>query len=44
MGNADVVKEMVKYLKGYDVEAADGRKEHVRGYEDVYPDTAEVVV
>jgi hypothetical protein len=40
VGGADVVKEIVKYLRGYDVEA-DGRKEHVMGYEDIYPETIE---
>jgi hypothetical protein len=37
----DVMKEIVKYLKGYDVELPDGTKEHVKGYEDIYPETIE---
>jgi hypothetical protein len=40
LSNAEVVKEIVKYLKGYDVEVEPGRKEHVKGYEDEYPETA----
>jgi hypothetical protein len=39
LSDADVMKEIVKYLKGYDVELPDGTKEHVKGYEDIYPET-----
>jgi len=36
---AEVVEEIVKYLKGYDVTLPDGTKQHVKGYEDIYPET-----
>jgi len=41
LDDAEVLKEIAKYLKGYDVEI-EGRKEHVKGYEDTYPETKEV--
>jgi hypothetical protein len=40
MSDADVLKEIIRYLKSYDIEMPDGTKEHVKGYEDVYPETA----
>ncbi|MEM2447924.1 MAG: hypothetical protein QXT14_03100 [Candidatus Bathyarchaeia archaeon] len=40
LSDAEVLKEIAKYLKGYDVETLEG-KEHVKGYEDVYPETKE---
>jgi len=41
LSDADVMEEIVKYLKGYDVELPDGTKEHIKGYEDIYPETIE---
>jgi len=40
LSDVDVLKEIIRYLKGYDIVGADGTKEHVKGYEDTYPDTA----
>ena len=44
LSDAEVLKEIVKYLKGYDVIREDGAKEHVKGYEDIYPETIELKV
>jgi len=41
LSDAEVLKEIVKYLKGYDIELPDGTKEHVKGYEDIYTETIE---
>jgi hypothetical protein len=41
LSDADVMKEIVKYLKGYDVIREDGTREHIEGYEDIYPETIE---
>jgi hypothetical protein len=44
LSGADVMKEIVKYLKGYDVELPDGTKERVKGYEDIYPETIDPAI
>jgi len=36
----EVMKLITRYLKGYDEEAPEG-KVHVKGYEDIYPETRE---
>ena len=36
----EVMKLITRYLKGYEEETAEG-KVHVKGYEDIYPETAE---
>jgi len=43
MEDKDVVKEIIKYLKGYDIEVGGG-KEHIKGYEDIYPETIDVKI
>ena len=36
----EVMKLITRYLKGYEEETAEG-KVHVKGYEDIYPETVE---
>lgn len=38
LSDREVIMEIVKYLRGYDVDAPEG-KVHVKGYEDNYPET-----
>ncbi|MEM4975858.1 MAG: hypothetical protein QXT64_00865 [Desulfurococcaceae archaeon] len=39
-GIGEVMKLITRYLRGYDEETAEG-KVHVKGYEDIYPETRE---
>lgn len=41
-GMGGVMELITIYLKGYDEETAEG-KVHMKGYEDIYPETAEEV-
>ncbi|MEM4029933.1 MAG: hypothetical protein QXO02_08570 [Thermofilaceae archaeon] len=36
----EVIEMITQYLRGYDVEAPEG-KTHIPGYEDIYPETKE---
>ena len=40
IGMGEVMKLITQYLKGYDEETPEG-KVHVKGYEDIYPETRE---
>ncbi|MEM2613629.1 MAG: hypothetical protein QXO15_05290 [Nitrososphaerota archaeon] len=42
IGMGEVMKLITRYLKGYDEETPEG-KVHIKGYEDIYPETAEEV-
>ena len=37
----EIMKLITRYLRGYDEETAEG-KVHMKGYEDIYPETREV--
>ncbi|MEM2163675.1 MAG: hypothetical protein QXR62_04545 [Candidatus Bathyarchaeia archaeon] len=39
-GIGEVMRLITRYLKGYDEETAEG-KVHIKGYEDIYPETRE---
>ena len=39
LSDKEIVEEIIKYLKGHDIDLPDGGKEHIKGYEDYYPET-----
>ena len=39
LSDADVEKEIMRYLRGYDYTDVDSSKKHIKGYEDHYPET-----
>lgn len=40
-GEDEVMRLIARYLRGYDITMPDGTKEHVKGYESIYPETEE---